>query len=169
MSNVKLPEENCKIDTSQIEKKLSQIDPSIFEGVKEQKKQQIIKGMVLTMSKTHIGPIPDPETLKAYSEIIPNGAERIMIMAEQQASHRMYLEKKVVGGQMNQSNIGQFLAFFIGIAALLTAAYCIVNGHEIGGSIIGLSGITGLVTAFIQGKKSQNKNLQEKSNKIPKR
>ena len=163
MADANLPDKNLKIDISQVEKELVQVDPRIFEGVKEQKKQQIIKSVVLTMSKIHVGPIPDPETLRAYSEIIPNGAERIMAMAEQQASHRMGLEKTVISGQIRQSNTGQFLAFFIGIVALLVAAYCISTGHELGGGIIGATGITGLVTAFIQGKKTQDRNLIEKS------
>ena len=158
-----LDEKSSKINISQLEKELVKIVPKIFEGVKEPKKQQIIKSIVLTMHKVHIGPLPSPETLKEYSDIIPNGAERIMIMAEKQSDHRMALEKKVVSGQMNQSNIGQFLAFFIGVAALFAAVYCIVNGHEWPGTIIGTGGIIGLVTAFIQGRKNQEKDIQEKS------
>lgn len=120
------------------------------------------------MHKTHIGPLPDAETLSEYSAIIPNGAERIMKMAEKQLDHRMKMENKVVGGQMLQSNIGQFLAFFIGIAALAASTYCIVSGYELSGSIIGIGGLTGLVTAFIKGRSRQEKSLEEK-NPRPKR
>lgn len=120
---------------AKVEKKLTEIDPKIFEGIPKQKKQQIIKSLVVTMHKTHIGPLPDPETLSEYSAIIPNGAERIMQMAEKQLDHRMKMENKVVGGQMLQSNIGQILAFLIGIAALSASTYCIVTGHEWSGSI----------------------------------
>ena len=73
------------------------------------------------------------------------------------------MENKVVGGQMLQSNIGQILAFFIGIAALVASTYCIVTGHEWSGSIIGIGGLTGLVTAFIKGRSLQEKSLEEKS------
>jgi uncharacterized membrane protein len=114
------------------------------------------------MHRTHVGPLPDPETLSEYSAIIPNGAERIMQMAEKQLDHRMKMENKVVRGQMLQSNIGQILAFLIGIAALSASTYCIVNGYEWSGSILGIGGLTGLVTAFIKGRSSQEKNLEEK-------
>lgn len=103
---------------SKIEKKLVEADPKIFDGIKEQKKQQLIRGFVVTMHKTHIGPLPDPETLSEYSSIIPNGAERIMKMADKQLEHRMFMEKKVIGGQLTQSNIGQFLAFFYWVGSL---------------------------------------------------
>jgi uncharacterized membrane protein len=163
MSEDNLSGNNNKVDISQIEKRLVQSDPKIFEGINHQKKTQIIRTIVHSMQTIYIGPLPAPETLKAYSEIIPNGAERIMNMAEKQSDHRMFIEKKVIGGQMTQSNIGQFLAFFIGIAALITSAYCITKGHDWAGGIIGVGGITGLVTAFIQGKKNQERNLQDKN------
>ena len=145
-----------------VEKRLTEIDPKIFQGIPKLKKQQIIRSLVVTMHKTHIGPLPDPETLIEYSAIIPNGAERIMQMAEKQLDHRMKMENKVVGGQMSQSNIGQVLAFLIGIAALSAATYCIVTGHEWSGSILGIGGLTGLVTAFIKGRGQQEKSLEEK-------
>lgn len=115
------------------------------------------------MQRIHIGPLPSPETLEQYSKIIPNGAERIMIMTEKQSDHRMYLEKKVISGQMLQSNIGQILAFLIGIAALSASVYMVVNGHDWSGTIIGGGGIVSLVTAFIQGRRNQVRDLQEKN------
>jgi uncharacterized membrane protein len=156
------PEENNNI-TQKIEQELTRVEPKIFDGIKKEKKQQLIKSFALTIQKVHIGPLPDPETLKEYSEIIPNGAERIMAMAEKQSNHRMYLEKKVVSGQVQQSYIGQAFALVIGLAALAAATYTISTGHEWAGGALGLGGITGLVTAFIQGRRKQENNLQEKS------
>ena len=157
------PESNGENDSiSKIESKLVEIDPKVFEGISKQKKQQIIKSFVVTMHKTHIGPLPDAETLAEYSVLIPNGADRIMKMAEQQLQHRMSMENSVVKGQMLQSNIGQILAFLIGLAAIGAATYCIVTGHEWAGSILGVGGLTGLVTAFIRGKSQQSRSLEEK-------
>lgn len=164
MSEENKPEENENGEKSleKIEKKLVEVDPKVFEGISKQKKQQIIKSLVITMHKTHIGPLPDPETLTGYSNLIPDGANRIMLMAEKQLEHRMRMENKVVGGQMIQSNIGQVLAFLIGIAALGAATYCIVQGHEWPGSVLGVGGLTGLVTAFIKGRSQQTRSLEEK-------
>lgn len=156
-------DESENINIAKVEKKLIEIDPKIFEGIPKQKRQQIIRSFVVTMHKTHIGPLPDPETLSEYSAIIPNGAERIMKMAEKQLDHRMSMENKVISGQLMQSNIGQFLAFLIGIAALGASTYCIVTGHEWAGSILGIGGLTGLVTAFIKGRSHQEKNLAGKN------
>lgn len=152
-------------ELARIEKRLSEVDPNVFQGIPKPKRQQIIRSFAVTMSKTHIGPLPDPETLAEYSEIIPNGAERIMQMAEKQLNHRMNIENKVISGQLTQSNIGQFLAFFIGLTALGCSTYAIVNGFEWSGSALGLAGLTGLVTAFIKGRDYQNKNLENNRTK----
>ena len=50
-------------------------------------------------SSSFSGPIPPPALLQKYNEIIPNGAERILAMAEKQSAHREYLEKRVVDGK----------------------------------------------------------------------
>jgi uncharacterized membrane protein len=159
-SNVKPESED---ELLKIEKQLSSIDPKIFEGIKKEKIQRIIKSVVVTMHKTHSGPLPDPDTLAQYSEIIPNGAERIMLMAEKQLDHRIKMENKVVSGQLFQSNLGQILAFLIGLAALVSATYVIISGHEWKGVVLGVGGLTSLVTAFIKGKAQQTKDLENKS------
>jgi uncharacterized membrane protein len=154
-------EENS-FSLADLEKRLVEDNPKLFEGIPKPKRQQIVKTLLVSIKKTHNGPIPDPESLEEYSRIIPNGAERIMALAEKQSSHRMVLEKKVIISQIAQSYLGQIFAFLIGIAALGSAVYCIINGREISGSIIGIGGITGLVTAFLKGREQQEKNLQEK-------
>ena len=145
-----------------LEKVVIESNPDAFNGVPPEKRSKIIRAVAVSIQKSHSGPIPDPETLAHYNDIIPNGAERIMTMAEKQSDHRIEIEKKVLSGQLNQSNIGQFLAFIIGIFALTVSGYCISNGHEWGGSIIGAGGLTGLVTAFIKGKSNQKESLDRK-------
>lgn len=144
-----------------IAQKLTKVDPKVFEGIPKDKKERIIHSLAV-IQKTHSGPLPDPDTYERYAAIIPNGGDRIMTMFEKQAEHRMKMEEKVIGGQLLQSNIGQFLAFFIGLAALSIGGYCIMNDHEVGGSFLGVGGLTGLVTAFIQGRRRQTNNLAEK-------
>ncbi len=150
-------------DISQIEKTLEESDPEIFKGISEEKKNKIIRKVktVVTMHR-HSGPLPSPDILAAYSSIIPNGAERIMQMTEMQLRHRIEMEKFVITGQMRQSNRGQYFAFILGIITIISAAYCIIEGHDWTGGIIGIGGLTGLVTAFIRGQHQQSSNLKEK-------
>lgn len=155
------PEERKpKKNLERVEKELTSVDPKLFDGIPREKKQRIVQSIAIL--KTHIGPLPDPDTLEQYSAIIDNGAERIMVMAEKQQDHRISLEKRVVWNQIIQSYLGQVFAFFIGLAALGAATYCIINGQPWAGGIIGVGGIVGLVKAFIEGRSTQKRDLEEK-------
>jgi hypothetical protein len=85
---------------SLIEKRLTEEDPDIFDGLKPEKRQQIIREVAYSIQKSHSGPLPDWESLAEYNKIIPNGADRIMKMSEKQSEHRMQLELIVVKGQI---------------------------------------------------------------------
>ncbi len=152
------PENHTEANSSNI---LIESDHEVFDGIPEEQARKIIQTVIMTFERSHSGPLPSPDSLRKYSEIIPNGADRIMKMAEKQLDHRMEMEKKVLRSQLIQSNVGQFLAFAIGISALLVSGYCILHGHEISGSVIGAGGLIGLVTAFIQGRRNQEKEQEE--------
>ena len=151
-----------------IESGLSKINPKVFQGVNTSKKKEILEaftesvGIMLSIEKSHSGPLPDPETLKEYGEIIPNGAERIMKMAESQSTHRIELEKLAITSQLSQSGRGQIFGFILGLSAVGGSITCILLGHEVGGSILGAGGITSLVSVFVLGRRSQSRNLDKK-------
>lgn len=45
---------------------------------------------------SHSGPLPDPDTLQRYEQVLPGLAERILVMAEKQSEQRQGLERAVV-------------------------------------------------------------------------
>ena len=54
-------------------------DPSILEGILEIPEA---REMIVQQQKIHSGPLPAPEDIELYNKSIPNGADRIMKMAE---------------------------------------------------------------------------------------
>src|SRR5690242_17849317 len=71
----------------------------VFKGVPADKRRALATAslqVTQTMVMHHQGPLPDPEALARYGEIIPDGANRIMKMAEEQAKHRIQLESSVI-------------------------------------------------------------------------
>lgn len=75
----------------------------------------------VTQSVQFIGPLPPPSVLKGYDEIIPGGAERILIMAEKQLEHRIERETKISNGLLAQSERGQHYALTVSLSALVGA------------------------------------------------
>jgi len=111
----------------------------------------------------HSGPLPSPEQLEAYNNIVPNGADRIMQMAENQSKHRMELEKLVTSAQVIESKRGQIFALIISVISLGTSLILGLNGHDTVASVIGGTTIVSLATIFIYGKKSQKKEPESKN------
>lgn len=124
--------------------------------------EEIKREVLISVERSiHSGPIPSPEALQKYNKIIPDGAHRIMKMAENQSEHRISIEKKVINNQLFQSKLGQTLAFVIALVCLYVSWDLAKSGYEIVASIIGGVTILGLVSTFIYGKVKQKENLKE--------
>jgi uncharacterized membrane protein len=111
-------------------------------------------------------PLPDPEELAAYNQIIPNGADRILKMAENQSAHRIAIEKIAVSSQQRQGFCGQLFGLIIGLAGLGFATYAAVNGQPWFGSIIGGATLVSLVSAFLYSRQAQKRELSEKKPQV---
>lgn len=98
-----------------------------------------------------IGPLPPPETLRSYDEIVPGAADRIMKMAEQQAAHRQELERQTVTATFQIYTRGQWFGLLIGVFGLAAAVIIAIYGSAWAGTIIGGTTLVGLVSAFLYG------------------
>ena len=118
----------------------------------------------LVQAQHYEGPIPPPEMLEKYNQIVPGSADRILKMAEEQASHRQYLEKQVIKSDIRNSVFGIISALIISLTTLFIAFSAIKLNQQFAGAIISTLGISGLVTTFIYGTQSR-RNERESRNK----
>ena len=116
----------------------------------------------MAVSTRFAGPLPPPEVLKQYNEAVPDAAERILRMAEQQAAHRQKLEAKVVDSDIWKSYAGVIGAFVIVMAGFVTAYFIAPHlGWQGVAGAVGLP-IAGVVWTFIHGTNSRR---QERANR----
>ena len=109
------------------------------------------------------GPLPPPEILQAYNKALPNGAERIVAMAERQSAHRQDLEKTVVKGNAAVQKIGVFAALLITLTTVSLGFVLINNGKDASGLAISISSLVSLVGVFVYGRRSQERERAEKA------
>ena len=121
------------------------------------KKQEIKQIVSEVVAESFSGPLPPPSMLSQYNQIVPGAAERIIAMAERQAQHRQNIENKVIDSDIGNSRLGLHYGLIIGLAAVIGGTICILSGHEIAGSIIGGTGLTGLVGVFVYGSRQRRK------------
>lgn len=111
------------------------------------------------------GPLPPPAMLDGYNQVIPDGANRIMRMAESEAEHRRSVEKEVLAIQRedlwrerSERRLGQILAFVLCTIAILAGVYGVTQSSgpagQIAGGFVGVGGLASLVIAFITGRRN---------------
>lgn len=146
-----------------IEKGLTNVNPEIFKGIPQKKKMEILHGLsvVSIQHSSFSGPIPDAETLIKYNSVIPDGADRIMKMAENQQSHRINIESKIIKSQSSESKLGQIFGLVIGLVGIVCGTYLAANGNPTVGGIIAGGTVVSLVSVFVIGKREQSKNLED--------
>jgi uncharacterized membrane protein len=108
------------------------------------------------------GMLPEPAELAAYDAIIPQGADRIMKMAEAQSAHRMVIERTVVGSQQRMESLGQLFGLIIALFFGACGTYAALHGQPwFGGAITGTT-VVSLVGIFVYSKQQSRKELAEK-------
>lgn len=116
----------------------------------------------MTQSISFSGPLPPPNLLKQYNDVVPNGAERLMKMAETQQAHRQDLEKTVIKGNVQSESRGQYMGLFISIAVIAAGTYLAAIGKQITGGILVGVDVVALASVFVLGKQRQQKELSKK-------
>ena len=128
------------------------------------KRQQATRVLIqITRTTSHVGPIPSAEALAQYGLVLESAPDRILRMAEKQSDHRMELEKSTIRRQLNQSGIGQILAFLVSLGCIGASSWLAIEGHDAVAGVIGGTTVVGLVSVFIYGKVAQQKDLKEKA------
>ena len=111
------------------------------------------------------GPVPPAELLEGYNRAIPNGADRLFTLVEEQSSHRQKIELLVVERQASRSDRGQIFGVALAILfGLLSGFFAFLHEPWLAGITLSTT-IGSLVATFVLGQKNQLRNLDKKEPK----
>ncbi len=111
----------------------------------------------ITAVSTYSGPLPRPEDLAKYNEIVPGAAERILSMAEKEMRHRQEIERRESKGRISLAYVSTALSFIsvLVLAGLIWYSLYIGRfGTAIGVAIGAIASVAGI---FVYAKASRNK------------
>jgi uncharacterized membrane protein len=131
------------------------VDPS------EPQQRRLIQAQV--EASVTSGPLPPPEVLIRYNEAVPNGAERIMVMAEKQNDHRIKQEAKVIDEDIRRQRWGLALGFIVALAGLAAASYISVYASPIAGAVVAALDLGGMVGAFVYGSRGRRSEREQRA------
>ncbi len=111
---------------------------------------QVLSASPLNIVQSYSGPIPHPDTLRAYDTAVHDGAERVFRMAESDLEQ----QHSIANRQMSLSEKNQADEFFlkkltaIAATSLLACGFAMVAVLAFTGHLVG-SGITGALIAAL--------------------
>lgn len=103
----------------------------------------------LAVSRSFCGPLPPPQMLKEYGEIIPDAPERILRMAEKEQASEIEHRKSYALYRLR----GQFFALCITFGFMIFGGIIIYLGHPLTGVLFSGTGLVTIVCAFIYGQR----------------
>ncbi|HEY0982280.1 DUF2335 domain-containing protein [Schlesneria sp.] len=114
------------------------------------------KLLSLTFSEFYSGRLPHPRSYRMYEAVLPGAAERIMRIAEDDARDSREINSRIVDSQIEDGIAereerarGQLYGLIIGITTIVMGGITSCLGQPMAGSVIGTSGVLGLVSVFV--------------------
>ena len=126
------------------------------------KQAQASIGIQVQQMTAFSGPLPPPETLAKYNEIVPGSAERIISMAEKQSDHRMGLENKALHWDIVRSNWGLAIGGVICLAFLAVSGFVIYEGHDWAAAMLGGVDLASIAGIFVIGTAMQRSERRQR-------
>jgi len=123
--------------------------------------------LVRVAASLSYGPLPAPEALERYNQILPGAADRILAMAERQEQHRQELEQQVITSNISSQKLGVKLGFVIAMTAIVGGIGLALAGKSGAGLTSIIGALAALVGVFVYGKKHQGRELDEKAQALP--
>jgi len=109
------------------------------------------QGKLQQASQQYPGPIPPPEVLHSFDQIIPGAAERILVMAEKNGKQQREIEKASLTLASDEVKRGQRFGLTIGILAFATCIIALILGSEKTAIALGGTTLIGLFAVFVTG------------------
>ena len=132
-------------DSSEIE-----IIEPVLERLPPDQRQAITQ--VIQTQMRHSGPLPPPDQLAEYEEVLPGLAERIVRLTEKEQDHRHDIVSQALRRSARLRERGQAM----GMAALLiTLGFCVYLasvGQPITAGTVAVALVIGVVGIFVTGK-----------------
>ena len=108
--------------------------------------------------ETWQAPLPPPQALGQYEEVLLGAADRILTQSENEQTHRHNQERTaletarmVVVADSRRSYIGIIFGFVISLLGIGGSIYLIATGHDWAGATLGGINLTGLAGVFVYG------------------
>lgn len=141
---------------------VSALPPQIQEAIQHAESATAAISVISAAFSQYQGPLPPASEMRAYEDVLPGSANRILQMAERQAAHRQQLEKTAVDGGSRRSWWGLWLGFGISVIVIAASVVLVLAGHNGAGIALASIDIATLAGVFVYGRIDQRRERVQK-------
>lgn len=102
------------------------------------------------------GPLPQPEALAKYDQIVPGAAERILRMAEKEMEHRHDVDVSATKHAVRVTYLGIIFAFIAVLILSGAVIFALHKGYDTVAGAIAVGAIAAVAGVFITAKVKQS-------------
>lgn len=144
-------------------------NPELLEKLVQTPEFAGVLSIIVQQQVSHSGPLPMASEIVKYNEVIPNGANRIMLMAEkeQEVSHierhkQLELRDKELSqhvkhaqAEVNIIKRGQWFSLIVIVLFTLLSGLLAILGDTTSAAILMGTGLVSIVSVLIYGQKNK--------------
>lgn len=156
-------EQEKEADKKDVHSEVASVDNEMAQGGSERPQAEVIlpEGAsiegghkfpaAIVSRQMYSGPVPHPDILRGYEQVLPGSADRILKLAEDEATHRRKMEEKALTSSCTDSRTGLWLGFIIVVVALVVSYGMVSSGYPSVGGVVGVGSLAGLAGTFVYG------------------
>jgi uncharacterized membrane protein len=107
--------------------------------------EEMFPGAIAVRAESFAGPLPPPVLLEEYEQALPGLAERIVMMAENEGSHRRGIECRLI----RLTEMGLLTGFILSLLAIGGGMFLVWADKGLEGLAPLILSIVGIVTIFV--------------------
>lgn len=143
----------------------SSINPTSLGNVPDSREIRTLRQISTQhlVSASFSGPLPPPEILRAYNDIVPGLAAKIVAQVDRQTDHRITMESQVIRSDSRRAWVGLMCGLIVCLFCITSGTICVMWGHDWAGTGIATAAVVGLTGTFIYGTTSRRIERQQKA------
>ncbi len=150
--------ENSKIDSYKGAPFKDDENDKPADNLSDEHRQDVTGNLSISSSKSFsIGPLPHPDFLEKYEQILPGAAERIFTTSEMYRDANIEDNHELVKSEVGSTKRGQWFAFIISMTAIISGVLVALFESVWGGSSISIVTIIALLIIYAKSAKLQLK------------
>ena len=110
---------------------------------------------ILSANMSFQGPLPPPNMLRNYGQIVPGLDIRIIEAWEREQTHNENIQKSLLKSSNIRSRTGQWMAFAIALIGLGAAFIALQGGHQWAASVIGSAALASPIVSLFRSRQNR--------------